>query len=140
MLSSETKGGQESSSAAGCCGDPMDQIAPDIMGPLPTSNSGNMYILVIGDYFSKLTEAYALPDHTMQTVEQWIWRYGAPDVIHSDQGGDFESNMFGDVCRLLDIEKTRTCPYRPESDGMIERLNRTVAQMLAIFVQGKKHS
>ena len=47
---------------------PMERIALDIMGPLPTSNSGNMYILVIWDYFSKFTEAYALPDHTAQTV------------------------------------------------------------------------
>ena len=124
---------------------PMERIALDIMGPLPTSNSGNVYILVIGDYFGKFTEAYALPDHTAQTVarvlvEQWICRYGVPGVIHSDQGRDFESNLFAEVCRLLDIEKTRTCPYRPQSDGMIERFNRTVAQMLATFVQGKKRS
>ena len=70
---------------------PMEQIALDIMGPLPTSNSGNMYNLVIGDYFSKFTEAYALPDHTAQSVarvliEQWICPYGVPGVIHSDQG------------------------------------------------------
>ena len=52
----------------------------DVMGHLPTSNYGNMYILVIGDYFSKFTKAYALPDHIAQTVarvlvEQWICRY-----------------------------------------------------------------
>ena len=57
-----------------------------------------------------------------------------PGVIHSDQGRDFETSLFAEVCRLLDIEKTRTCPYRPQSDGMIERFNRTVAQMLATFV------
>ena len=67
-------------------------------------------------------------------------RYGVPGVIHSDQGRDFESNLFAEMCRLLDIEKTRTCPYRPQSDGKIERFNRTVAQMLATFVQGKKRS
>ena len=86
----------------------MERIALDIMGPLPTSNSGNMYILVIGDYFSKFTEAYSLPDHTVQTVarvlvEQWVCRYGVPGVIHSDQGRNFESNLFAEVCRLLDI-------------------------------------
>ena len=63
-----------------------------------------------------------------------------PGVIHSHQGRDFESNLFAEVCRLLDIEKTRTCPYRPQRDGMIERFNRTVAQMLVTFRQGKKHS
>ena len=67
-------------------------------------------------------------------VEQWICKMGVPRVIHSDQGPDFESNLFQEMCRLLEIDKTRTCPYRPQSDGMIDRFNRTVAQMLATFV------
>ena len=122
---------------------PMERIALDIMGPLPQSNSDNSYIFVIGDYFSKYTEAYALPDHTAQTVarvvvEQWICRYGVPRIIHSDQGRDFESHLFTEMCRLLDIDKTKTCPYRPQSDGMIERFNRTVAQILATFVKGNR--
>ena len=121
-------------------GMPMERIALDIMGPLPRSNSGNSYILVIGDYFTKWTQAHALPDHTAQTVakivvEEWICKMGVPRTIHSDQGTDFESNLFQEMCRLLNIEKTRTCPYRPQSDGMIERFNRTVAQMLATFVK-----
>ena len=99
--------------------------------------------MVIGDYFSKYTEAYALPDHTAQkvarvVVEQWICRYGVPRIIHNDQGRDFESHLFTEMCRLLDIEKTKTCPYRPQSDGMIERFNCTVAQMLATFVKGNR--
>ena len=118
---------------------PMERIALDIMGPLPQSNSDNSYILVIGDYFCKYTEAYGLPDHTAQTVarvmEQRICRYGVSRIIHSDQGCDFESHLFTEMCRLLDIEKTKTCPYRPQSDGMIERFNRTVAQMLATFAR-----
>ena len=109
-------------------GMPMERIALDIMGPLPRSNSGNSYILVIGDYFTKWTQAHALPDHTAQTVakivvEEWIRKMGVPRVIHSDQGPDFESNLFQEMCRLLEIDKTRTCPYRPQSDGMIERFN-----------------
>ena len=122
---------------------PMERITLDIMGPLPQSNSDNSYILVIGHYFSKYTEAYALPDHTAQTVarvvvEQWICRYGVPRIIHSDQIRGFESHLFTEMCRLLDIDKTKTCPYRPQSDGMIERFNRTVAQMLATFVKGNR--
>ena len=118
----------------------MDRIVLDIMGPLARSNSGNTYILVIGDYFTKWTQAHALPDHTAKTlakivVEEWICKMGVPCTNHSDQGTHFESNLFQQVCRLLNIEKTRTCPYRPESDSMIERFNRTVAQMLATFVK-----
>ena len=63
---------------------------------------------------------------------------GVPRVIHSDQGPDFESNLFQEMCCLLETDKTRTCPYHPQSDGMIERFNRTVAQMLATFVKGNR--
>ena len=143
MWSEEAQKGKEGSSQTRDCWATMERIALDIMGPLPQSNSDNSYILVIGDYFSKYTETYALPDHTAQTVarvvvEQWICRYGVPRIIHSDQGRDFESHLFTEMCRLLDIEKTKTCPYRPQSDGMIEQFNRTVAQMLATFVKGNR--
>ena len=109
-------------------GMPWEWIAMDIMGPLPKSNSGNLYILVIGDYFTKWTESNALKDHTAQTiadvlVNQWICRFGVPRIIHTDQGRDFESNLIHEMCHLLDIEKTRTCPYRPQSDGMVGRFN-----------------
>lgn len=46
----------------------------------------------------------------------------------------FESIIFKELCKLLGIEKTRTTPYRPQSDGMIERANRTIENMLSAFV------
>ena len=55
-------------------------------------------------------------------------------MIHTDQGVQFESNLFQEVCRLLQIQKTRTTPYHPQSDGMIERNNRTILTMLSAFV------
>ena len=118
---------------------PLDAIAIDIMGPLPVTENGNQYIMVVGDYFSKWTEAYALPVHTAQIVAdklvtEFICRYGTPLRIHTDQGREFESKLFTHLCRLLEIEKSRTTPYRPQSDGMIERFNRTLQQMLAMFV------
>ena len=62
-------------------------------------------------------------------VEEVIVRFGTPYVIHMDQGVQFESNLFQEVCRLLQIQKTRTTPYHPQSDGMVERNNRTILTM-----------
>ena len=49
------------------------------------------------------------------------------------------SNLnYSEMCKLLNIQKTRTTPYNPKSDGMIERLNRTVLQMLSMLVNGNR--
>ncbi|KAL5509240.1 hypothetical protein EMCRGX_G004577 [Ephydatia muelleri] len=55
-------------------------------------------------------------------------------VIHSDQGRQFESNLVQDICKLLHVNKTRTTPYHPQSDGLVERFNRTLISMLATTV------
>ena len=120
-------------------GVPMERIAIDVMGPLPCTEDGNKYILVVGDYFTKWTEAYAIPNQEATTVatkltEEFICRYGVPLQLHSDQGRNFESNLFQEVCRILGIEKSRTTALHPQSDGMIERFNRTLEAMLAMFV------
>lgn len=119
---------------------PYERVALDILGPLPETPDRNKYILVIGDYFSKWTEAFPLPNQEAQTVakvleEQWVCRLGAPRTIHTDQGRNFESNLFKEVCQMLNIHKTRTSPYHPQSDGMVERFNRTLLSMLSLFVE-----
>ena len=67
-------------------------------------------------------------------MTQWVSRYGVSLVIHTYQGQNYGSILFKKMCRLLDIEKTRTSRYRPQSDGLVERMNRTFTQMLrAVF-------
>ena len=118
---------------------PMERIAMDILCELPVTSGGNKHILVISDYYAKWTECFAMPNMEAKTVakllvEEVIVRFGTPYVIHTDQGVQFESNLFQVVCRLLQIQKTRTTPYHPQSDGMVERNNRTILTMLSAFV------
>ncbi len=106
-------------------GVPNERIALDILGPLPESTAGNKYILVIGCYFTKWKESFAMPNMEGVTVadilvDQWISRYGVPRQIHSDQGRQFESQLFQQLCARLQVDKTRTTPFHPQSDGMIE--------------------
>ena len=59
-----------------------------------------------------------------------IWdAYG---VIHSDQGREFENKVMHELCLLGGSHKTKTTPYHPESDGLVERFNRTLLMMLAM--------
>ena len=109
-------------------GNPMQGIAADILGPFPTTRTGNKYILVVSNYFTRWTETYGV--NTL--VDEWICRFGAPEAIHTDQGRNFEAVLFSEMCQLLGINKTRTTPYHPQSDGLVERLNHTLLTMLSI--------
>ena len=117
-------------------GAPMERVAVDIAGPFPVSASGNRYIIVVMDYFSKWPEAFPVPNQEAETVARVLvdgifCRFGVPDELHSDQGRNFESTLFRECCQLLGIRKTRTTPLHPESDGMVERFNRTLVQEMA---------
>ena len=75
--------------------------------------------------------------HTAETeADKLNTRFGIPNQIHTDQGREIESELFSELCKLLGIEKTRTTPYRPQSDGLVdERFNRTLIAMLSAFVK-----
>ena len=121
----------------------MDRIATDILGPFPESVNGNKYILVIMDQFTKFVEAYAIPNQTAEVVAhkivyEFISRYGVPLEIHSDQGSCYQSNLFHEVCRLLEMHKTRTNPFHPSSNGMVERFNHTLLNMITSYVNDEQ--
>ena len=118
----------------------MLRIALDILGPLPLTENGNRYLLIIADYFTKWPEAYAIPNQEAATVarilvNEVICRFGVPLEIHSDQGRNFESALFKEMYSLLGMSKTRTTPLHPQSDGMVERMNRTIEAQLSMFIQ-----
>ncbi|XP_003370753.1 retrovirus-related Pol polyprotein from transposon 412 [Trichinella spiralis] len=115
---------------------PMSRIGVDIIGPFQWTERGNRYILTVQDYFSKWPEAYPIPDMTANTVartlvNEFICRYGAPESLHSDQGRNFEAALIKELCETFDIHKTRTTPYHPQSNGLVERFHRTLLAMLS---------
>lgn len=121
-------------------GAPFERIAIDVAGPFPQTENGNKYILVAMDYFSKWPEVYAMPNQEATTVarvlvDNLVCRFGVPLELHSDQGRNFESNIFQELCRLLGIHKTRTTALHPQSDGMVERFNRTIEEYLSKVVE-----
>ena len=94
---------------------------------LPETERGNKYI---GDYFTKWKEAYPMRNMEATTVanilvQEFISCFGVPKYLHTDQGQNFEAGLIKEICSLLDIKKTRTSPYHPQSERMIERFNRT---------------
>ena len=121
-------------------GAPMDRVCVDVCGPFPMSYKENKYILVVGDCFTRWIEAYAMPDQTAKTIAEQLAtrffpRFGFPLEIHTDQGRSFESDLFQELCRILEIHKSRTSPYNPRSNGMIERFNKSLLNMIAVYIE-----
>ena len=91
------------------------------------------------DYFTKWPEAYSLPNQEAITVavvlvKEYVCRFGVPLFIHSDQGRNFESKVFQEMCELLGMKKTRTTALHPQSGGLVEQINRTLESQLSKFV------
>ena len=115
------------------------RVAMNILDMSVTTPKGNQYVLVIVDYFPRWTEAcplhnkkaLAIADVFFQLI---VCRFGMPAVIHSDQGREFENHLMQELCILCGTHKTRTTPYHPASDGLVEHFNRTLLMMLAMFV------
>jgi len=119
--------------------EPLTELSVDIFGPIPASKKGNRFILVITDRFAKLTRCVALRRTTSMSVasaimDAWLSAYGPPDRILSDQGPQFMSNFFIAVMKTLGIETVRTTAYHPQTNGQVERYNRTMATELRHYV------
>ncbi|GFU90082.1 retrovirus-related Pol polyprotein from transposon 412 [Trichonephila clavipes] len=122
-------------------GAPFERIAFDILGPLCQGLR-----LVISTYLLSWTtsrngpKVYPIPDPgkpptvAEAVVQHWISRYGVPLQLHSDRGRNFVSAVLKGVCELLGIDKTKTTPLHPQSDGMVERFNRTILNNLSLMV------
>ena len=98
---------------------------------------------MIVDQFTKWLECFPLPQHSAeltakQVVDGFISRFGCPLEIHTDQGRNFDGKLFHAVCELLQVTKTRTTPYRPCSNGQVERYNRTLLQLMRCFLKGNQ--
>lgn len=102
----------------------------DLIGPLPPSN-GQVYCLTCIDRFTGWVEVIPLPNSTAEIVskafyEQWICRFGAPWKIITDQGTQFESQLFRSLAMVCGAKVHHTTPYHPQCNGKIERLHRTL--------------
>ena len=67
--------------------------------------------------------------------EVFLW-FSSLEQLYSDQGRQFESALIAEICKLLQIRKTRTTPYHPQCDGLAERFNRTLLSMPATCAEG----
>ena len=115
--------------------EPWNTVGIDLTGPLPKTRRGHTFILVVIDYFTKWIELFLLANTKAKTiaqifVDEVMCRFGFPVRIISDNGAQFLSNIFTNVCHTLGIKHQQTPLYHPQSN-LCERVNRTIKPLLA---------
>ena len=118
----------------------MEKCHLDIFGPLTKTTSGNLYILLMVDQFTKWMQAAHIPDQSAETVARAAIDYlfscfGCPSKIITDQEANFTSQLFTQLCERLEIAKKRTTPYDPSANGQEGRLNKTLLQMIRCTIR-----
>lgn len=121
---------------------PLEMVCMDFLS-VEQSQGGYGNILVITDHFTKYAVAVPTKNQTAKTTAEafynnFISNFGMPSKIHSDQGGNFESDIIKELCKILGIQKSRTTPYHPMGNGATERLNRTLISMLGTLKPEQK--
>eukprot|EP01129_Flabellula_baltica_P013145 TRINITY_DN605_c0_g2_i1.p1 TRINITY_DN605_c0_g2~~TRINITY_DN605_c0_g2_i1.p1 ORF type:complete len:1627 (-),score=286.22 TRINITY_DN605_c0_g2_i1:702-5582(-) len=122
----------------------MDLISCDIVGPLEKTSDGNRFILVLTDYASKYVWTRASPNHTADTVGRLLidtfLEFGCCTCFVSDQGAEFDADVVSAIFKILNVSSLRSTAYRPQSHGLVERVNRTLQTMLAKYVAENTNS
>jgi hypothetical protein len=117
--------------------DLFHRVAMDTAGPLPETKSGNKYILVAINHYSKWCEAKAVVDHGAKTTTRFleddvICRYGVPKFVLTDNGGEWAAE-FDVMCKDYGIQRQRTTPQWPQCNGMAKHLIKTIKHGITIL-------
>jgi hypothetical protein len=119
---------------------PFYQVGIDFVGPLPITSQGNKYIIVAMDYMTKWPEAKAVPVATAEETFQFIYediicRHGCPAKLLSDRGTHFNNQMVEKLLEKFGIKHVFSTPYHPQTNGLVERFNRTLCESLSKLVK-----
>ena len=120
---------------------PGQIVSVDYFGPLPITRKGNKHILLFTDKFSPHIAAYAVTQDERTAegtarifVEQYIPLWGCPHTLLSDNGSEFVARLSLAIYKLMRIRNIATTAFHPKSNGGVERVNHSLAQMLSLVI------
>ena len=111
----------------------------DLVGPMPRTDQGNVYIMTAEDVFTRWPIAIPIPDKTAEGIaaaleKHLIAEHGVCEELVTDNALEFTGHVINDVARILGIKKIQTVPYNPNGNK-IERFHRTLGEMLRTTVK-----
>ena len=114
----------------------FERFALDFVGPLPTTTSGNSYIIVATEALTRWPIARAVPSADADEAakffyEEIVLQFGPPDTILTDRGTHFLNLTMERITEHLETHHLRTTAYHPQANGMTERFNGTLCTMLS---------
>ena len=117
---------------------PFERIGLDIVGPLTKSVGGHNYILVIVDFATRYPEAIPLRSTTTRVLAKELMqvfsRLGFPKDVITDQVSNCMSLTLKEIWKLLGVKPIHTTVYHPQTNGLVERFNKTLKSMLRKLV------
>ena len=124
--------------------EPWEMVSMDFLGPLPVTDRGNRYLLVFIDYLSRYVELVPTVSRSaIQVAEalrhRVITRHSTPKVLISDNAQEFVGEVLGKICEFYEISKVATVPYKPSSNGLVERHNRKILDHLRTLTTPLSH-
>lgn len=120
--------------------EPFTDVCLDLLGPLPETINGNKYLVVMVDRFTKLTRVVPVDREDAETVasaflDTWVASYGPPDTLLTDNGPQLTSTHFRAVCSMIGIKHLTSTTYHPQTQGQVERYNRTIVAQLRTYIE-----
>ena len=117
----------------------------DAIGPLPETPEGNKYIQVAMDRFSRFCVAYPTADLTAhrtayEFVKNVVCQHGVPTSVQTDNGTSYTGKEFKEMCQKYNIKHITSSPYRPQSNGLVERNNKTIGNALRSYCMSNQET
>ena len=114
----------------------FERIGIDFVGPLPRTRYRKRYIIVVTDYMTKWPEAKAVKEAIAKVTVEFIYkeiicRHGTPKIILTDRGTHFNNQLVNGLCEKFEIKHKLSSPYHSQTNGLVERFNRTLCESLA---------
>jgi hypothetical protein len=124
--------------------DVNDALVIDYVGPMPMSSSKKIGMVTMVDVFSRRAKAVPVSANTTKNVidalGQWFDQFGVPRIIISDNGSGFTSGTLKHLCEAIGVERRCVLPYAPWANGVNERFNGTIVNMVAMNIAEHKET